>query len=1035
MSIAGRVGGALLVLLHVLARLLLAVVVLVAIGAGALAWRLSQGPIALPWLAHRLEAAANAGKRPVHLAIGRAALAWEGFSQGVGVPLDLRLARVVATDAAGVPIARVPNAELAVAVAPLLLGRIAPTGLAVDGARLTLTRDANGVIAFGGPGEVLPGLAGPQKTAASGRLHLDLWRRVLIRDATLTVLDRQIGATWSAEHVAIELGRAAAGGVTGRANATLALGETSTRLAAQAAVTPRGSIVTARLSPVTPAALARAAPGLGAFAALDAPVSGSTTFDLDRSLGLRHFRLALQAGAGQAQIAQGRVPLVAAELVVEGTPRAATLRQLQATLAAPSGARGPIVHASGTLTRAAGRMTAKLALGFDRVPFTDLARYWPAGVGGGARPWLTENVTAGTATGAQVALTLASAADLSDLALVAASGTIQGSGLTVHWLRPLPPITQGVATVTIVSPDEIDIAARSGRDGALVLGQGTVRVTKLEAKDQIGSIALDVIGPLASAIALLSQPRLRLLSRHKLPLHDPAGQQATHLTVRLPMRNKLTIDQIAIRADAKLTEVHLARLVTGRDLDGGTLALQASNDGLSVSGRAMLAGIASRLSVAMDFRDGPGTQVLTRAEVSGTTTPAQLRAAGIDTGGVLRGGSAALRVGYAEQRDGTADVELHADLTQAAIAAPLVAWSKREGAPAEASARILLDGGRVTGIDALHATGPGLLVDGSSRFADGRPSVLRLDRAVIGRSDAAGEIRFPASPGQPIAIALHGPTLDLSSALPQHATPTQARTPTAKGPPWTLDARFARVALTRNAGFSAVTLSAASDGNLVREATLTSGAPEQVRGRIVPDRAGGRSLSLTAADAGALLRDLDITDNMRGGTLALTARFDDRAPRHPLSGTAQIVNTRVADAPAVAKVLQGMTLYGLVAALRGPGMTVSRAIAPFRLDGPVLTIADARAYNPSLGVTIKGSVDLNRRVADLQGTIVPAYMLNSFLGGIPVIGRLFSPERGGGIFAATYSVRGTLRDPAVTVNPLAALTPGFLRGLFGIFGK
>ena len=375
-------------------------------------------------------------------------------------------------------------------------------------------------------------------------------------------------------------------------------------------------------------------------------------------------------------------------------------------------------------------------------------------------------------------------------------------------------------------------------------------------------------------------------------------------------------------------------------------------------------------------------------------------------------------------------------MTQAAIAAPLVAWSKPAGAPAEANARILLDHGRISGIDALHATGPGLLVDGSSRFAEGRPSVFQLDRAVIGRSDAAGEIRFPASPGQPIAIALHGPTLDLSSALPQHAKPTQARTPAAKGPPWTLDARFTRVALTKTAGFSAVTLSAASDGNLVREATITSGAPEQVRGRIAPGGAGARSLSLTAADAGALLRDLDVTDNMRGGTLALTAQFDDRAPpRHPLSGTAQIVGSRIAEAPAVAKVLQGMSLYGLAAALRGPGMTVTRAVAPFRLDGPVLTIADARAYNPSLGVTIKGSVDLNRRVADLQGTIVPAYMLNSFLGGIPVIGRLFSPERGGGLFAATYSVRGSLRDPAVTVNPLAALTPGFLRGLFGIFGK
>jgi hypothetical protein len=29
-------------------------------------------------------------------------------------------------------------------------------------------------------------------------------------------------------------------------------------------------------------------------------------------------------------------------------------------------------------------------------------------------------------------------------------------------------------------------------------------------------------------------------------------------------------------------------------------------------------------------------------------------------------------------------------------------------------------------------------------------------------------------------------------------------------------------------------------------------------------------------------------------------------------------------------------------------------------------------------------------------------------------------------------MRGPLADPSVAVNPLAALTPGFLRGIFGI---
>ena len=82
---------------------------------------------------------------------------------------------------------------------------------------------------------------------------------------------------------------------------------------------------------------------------------------------------------------------------------------------------------------------------------------------------------------------------------------------------------------------------------------------------------------------------------------------------------------------------------------------------------------------------------------------------------------------------------------------------------------------------------------------------------------------------------------------------------------------------------------------------------------------------------------------------------------------------------------------------------------------------------------MKGRVDLDAERIDMQGTIVPAYFFNSLLGNIPLVGKLFSPERGGGVFAASYTLRGRLEDPDVSVNPLAALTPGFLRGLFGLF--
>ena len=119
--------------------------------------------------------------------------------------------------------------------------------------------------------------------------------------------------------------------------------------------------------------------------------------------------------------------------------------------------------------------------------------------------------------------------------------------------------------------------------------------------------------------------------------------------------------------------------------------------------------------------------------------------------------------------------------------------------------------------------------------------------------------------------------------------------------------------------------------------------------------------------------------------------------------------------------------------MRGPGLGFSRLIAPFTLANNRLELRDARAFSPSLGLTAKGVIDLKAQRADVQGTIVPAYFFNSLLGNLPLVGKLFSPERGGGVFAASYQIHGPLEDPAVSVNPLTALTPGFLRGLFGLF--
>ena len=165
----------------------------------------------------------------------------------------------------------------------------------------------------------------------------------------------------------------------------------------------------------------------------------------------------------------------------------------------------------------------------------------------------------------------------------------------------------------------------------------------------------------------------------------------------------------------------------------------------------------------------------------------------------------------------------------------------------------------------------------------------------------------------------------------------------------------------------------------------------------------------------------------------MAGQYAEPRPGAPLSGTAELDQFVVRDAPALGKVLQAMTLYGVVEALQGgSGLAFAKLVAPFVLTPEALTLTDARAFSASLGLTAKGRIWRRRKLVEIEGTVVPAYFFNQLLGHIPLLGRLFSPEAGGGVFAATYRVQGPLADPTVTVNPLVALTPGFLRGLFGI---
>jgi hypothetical protein len=71
---------------------------------------------------------------------------------------------------------------------------------------------------------------------------------------------------------------------------------------------------------------------------------------------------------------------------------------------------------------------------------------------------------------------------------------------------------------------------------------------------------------------------------------------------------------------------------------------------------------------------------------------------------------------------------------------------------------------------------------------------------------------------------------------------------------------------------------------------------------------------------------------------------------------------------------------------------------------------------------------------DIKGTFVPAYGLNNVFAQLPLFGPILGGNRNEGLFGVNFRVSGPASAPNLTINPLSAIAPGFLRQLFGASG-
>ncbi|MFM9890990.1 MAG: AsmA-like C-terminal domain-containing protein [Rickettsiales bacterium] len=205
----------------------------------------------------------------------------------------------------------------------------------------------------------------------------------------------------------------------------------------------------------------------------------------------------------------------------------------------------------------------------------------------------------------------------------------------------------------------------------------------------------------------------------------------------------------------------------------------------------------------------------------------------------------------------------------------------------------------------------------------------------------------------------------------------------------------------------------------------------KVRG-VINRKLGRRQFTLTASHAGDLLKALDVSDRLLDGTLEFAGPYDDSKVPPALNAHLNIENFRLKNAQILGRILTVTSLTGVQNLLTGSGISFNKMVADIHQRAGIVTIKKGKANGASIGITAEGKIDTNTTGLKIKGVVVPAYALNSILSNIPLIGELVGGD-GEGLIAFNYGVQGTLDNPQVGVNPLSGLTPGFLRGIFGVF--
>ncbi len=1056
------------------------------------AWQLSSGPISLGFLSPYIEKAINSGQRSFKLAMDDTILTWAGWDR----TLDIRVLGVKVLRQDGSLVGSVPEVSFSLSGRALVGGLLAPQSIELFGPRLRISRGLSGIgIDFTDTDSQSRDLT--QRLLALLLAEPDpdnpmsYLTRLEIISGEITLDDQLLGKSWVTQSANVRLRRDAVG-LVGDVRLALDVNGQRTEISTAVGYQSAGRRVdlTVQFSDVSPAVFSSMYYELGPLRAFALPLRGTVSAGMSLDGVFEAASFDLTGGRGVLNV-PGTLEQLAVEKVslkgrYEGAEEVLDVDELSLVLGskgsvllpAPLNHRMPLASLKvkgryfgktqrleinaldadlqgplASLTAVADGFSGLAKLGTDKVsidlkgslqdmPVDQLARYWPEALGSDTQSWSVKHLSGGMIHQARAEMSLW--LDGKAFEVVSLDGDMESSGVSIDYLPPMPPVRD---TTAYMKFDErnFNIFISEGKSESLKVKDASVLISGLDEYDQIANINVDIDGSFSDKLAYLDNKPLRYASAIGIDPKTAKGTAETNLKLKFIVENALTLDDIEVSAASKVTGVTAAKAILGRDITGGEITIDVDKKGMDLAGSVKIGTIPAKLSWRENFGKKP--KFKRRYEVKANIADTkQIGELGLDVAPFMdkyiHGGLKA-DVRYTIFDDVDRRLEIKADIANAELSAPAFGWSKISGVPGQASITVDFEGDAISDVPAFSVTADDLKLRGKAVYAKGGKGLKRVDfdQVSYGRTDVKGALIARKEGGWDAGF--HGASFEMTPIWNEIFSKkteygTDGTEEDFKLPYLTMAVELERVWIASDRVLNNISGTFEHKGDLWSTVLLKGnvGEGKSFELTIRPEKDGNRKFVMTSSDAGQALRTMDFYDNLKGGKLEITGRYNDKDPGHPLEGKMLITDYKIANAPVLTRILSVMSLTGILDELQGGGLKFGNLEIPFRQSSGILEVKEASATGTSIGFTASGTIYTYADIMDITGTVVPAYALNSALGYIPVLGEIFTGgKKGSGVFAVNYSMSGPTDKPEVTINPLSALTPGIFRNVFDIFGQ